>query len=94
MAFLEWLFCAKRAMEGRDYMMALGILKLTQMLIGDRYPNHHNRRCKMAKKPWSKLTDDAQEMRQRIYGYKDKLGDERVQELNEILEAVISQATE
>lgn len=38
--------------------------------------------------------DDAQEMRQRIYGAKDKLGDERVQELNEILEAVINQATE
>ena len=38
--------------------------------------------------------DDAQEMRQRIYGNKDKLGDERVQELNEILETVINQATE
>lgn len=38
--------------------------------------------------------DDAQEMRQRIYGAKDKLGDERVQELNETLEAVITQATE
>ena len=38
--------------------------------------------------------DDAQEMRQRIYGAKDKLGDERVQELNEILETAINQATE
>lgn len=38
--------------------------------------------------------DDAQEMRQRIYGAKDKLGDERVQELNEILETVINQVTE
>jgi hypothetical protein len=33
-------------------------------------------------------------MRQRIYDTKDKLGDERVQELNEILETVINQATE
>ena len=32
--------------------------------------------------------------RQRIYGAKDKLGDERVQELNEILETAINQATE
>lgn len=38
--------------------------------------------------------DDAQEMRQRIYGARDKLGDERVQELNEILESVITQTAE
>lgn len=38
--------------------------------------------------------DDAQEMRQRIYGARDKLGDERVQELNEILESAITQTAE